>query len=290
MCPSAHTASSIPLSKVVLIVRVSKSPPKAQRPGPRAESLARWEDLASARVTDSAMSSPRVSSPSGPVALALLRSLVPSLPLPPRSALCFCLTRAPPSPALPSRAQLLAALPLPSHPAGANETLSCLRGHRHPAPGPEGSCLSQRSRRLCPPLHRLPCPQWPPVRNESSRPKIHGCSPGVSPPLAGGCRSSPELSMGANAAGRRGLPRWHHAALTVPLGTAGQTLPGRWAPVPVLPCPPHRLPCCMCMCCSPGAPPAQRWANREALLHGSGTRVHGGKFFFMSCAEPSGPG
>lgn len=83
ICPSAHTASSIPLSKVVLIVRVSKSPPKAQWPGPRAESLARWEDPASARVTDSAVSSPRVSSPSGPAAPALPWRLVPSLPLAP---------------------------------------------------------------------------------------------------------------------------------------------------------------------------------------------------------------
>lgn len=52
--------------------------------GPHAESLARWEDLASARVTDYAMSSPRVSSSSSPAGrLALLWRLVPSLPLAP---------------------------------------------------------------------------------------------------------------------------------------------------------------------------------------------------------------
>lgn len=62
ICPSTHTASSIPLSRGVLIVCLSKSPPKVQWPGPRAESLACWEDLAAALVTDSAMSSPCVSS------------------------------------------------------------------------------------------------------------------------------------------------------------------------------------------------------------------------------------
>jgi len=94
ICPSAHTASSIPLSKVVVVVRVSESPPKAQRPGPRAEALARWEDLASARVTDSAMSSPRVARPPSPTAPALPWRLVPSLPPAPRPALCFCLPQA----------------------------------------------------------------------------------------------------------------------------------------------------------------------------------------------------
>lgn len=92
ICPSVHTASSIPLSKVVLIIRVSKSPPKVQRPGPHAKSLARWEDLASARVADSAMSSPRVYSLSSPASLAHPCRLVPSLPLAPRPVLCFCLT------------------------------------------------------------------------------------------------------------------------------------------------------------------------------------------------------
>lgn len=92
ICPRAHTASSIPLSKVVLTVCVSKSPPKAQWPGHHAESLAHWEDLASAHVTDSSMSSPHVSSLSNPVALSLplkrqhWHRLAPSLPLP---GLCF---------------------------------------------------------------------------------------------------------------------------------------------------------------------------------------------------------
>lgn len=34
-----------------------------------------------------------------------------------------------------------------------------------------------------------------------------------------------------------GLRHWHHIALVVPLGTAGQTPLGRWTPVPVPPLP-----------------------------------------------------
>lgn len=43
--------------------------------------------------------------------------------------------------------------------------------------------------------------------------------------------------MGANTARQWGLLCWHHTALTVPLGNAGQTPPGQWALVPVPPLP-----------------------------------------------------
>lgn len=89
-----------------------------------------------------------------------------------------------------------------------------------------------------------------------------------------------ELSMGANVAKQWSLLCWHRTALTVPLSSAEQTLPGWWAPVPVPPLPTSLLTLLHVHVLLPGSPRAQRWANHDSSM--AQTRGSTGGAFFVS--------